>query len=601
MKSLSYLNKYLLKYKFRLLLGIVFITISNIFGLYPAQVIRETFKVLENKYLNKSFDTSEFLFAQHIADLDLSHLLMAFGLIVLGLAIAKGIFTFLMRQTIIVMSRLIEFDLKNEIFSHYQDLDATFYKLNNTGDIMNRISEDVTRVRMYLGPGIMYTINLAVLFVLVIGKMISINPKLTFYSLAPLPILSLLIYIVSNKINKQSEVVQSELSNLSTVSQETFSGIRVIKSFVKESFISKKYGEASEAYMNQSLKLVKINALFHPIMMLLIGLSTIFTIYVGANEYLKGNIDSPGYIAEFIIYVNMLTWPVTALGWVTSLVQRAAASQKRINEFLQTKPVITYPKTEDIAIKGKIEFKNVSFTYPESGIVALKNINFKIEPGETLAIIGKTGSGKSSIAQLILRIYDATEGEILIDDKPIKSYDLQKLRKHIGYVPQEVFLFSDSIKNNIAFGFNNGELPSSNVIEQATKDAVVYHNIIDFPNQFETKLGERGVTLSGGQKQRISIARAIIKSPEILIFDDCLSAVDTETESEILNNLTPIMKNKTSIIISHRISSIKHANEILVLENGEIVEKGTHEELLKNKNIYYETYQKQLLESENRR
>ncbi|GAB4255498.1 MAG: ABC transporter ATP-binding protein [Vicingaceae bacterium] len=582
-------------------MGIVFITISNIFGLYPAQVIRETFKVLENKYLNKSFDTSEFLFAQHIADLDLSHLLMAFGLIVLGLAIAKGIFTFLMRQTIIVMSRLIEFDLKNEIFSHYQDLDATFYKLNNTGDIMNRISEDVTRVRMYLGPGIMYTINLAVLFVLVIGKMISINPKLTFYSLAPLPILSLLIYIVSNKINKQSEVVQSELSNLSTVSQETFSGIRVIKSFVKETFISKKYGEASEAYMNQSLKLVKINALFHPIMMLLIGLSTIFTIYVGANEYLKGNIDSPGYIAEFIIYVNMLTWPVTALGWVTSLVQRAAASQKRINEFLQTKPVITYPKTEDIAIKGKIEFRNVSFTYPESGIVALKNINFKIEPGETLAIIGKTGSGKSSIAQLILRIYDATEGEILIDDKPIKSYDLQKLRKHIGYVPQEVFLFSDSIKNNIAFGFNNGELPSSNVIEQATKDAVVYHNIIDFPNQFETKLGERGVTLSGGQKQRISIARAIIKSPEILIFDDCLSAVDTETESEILNNLTPIMKNKTSIIISHRISSIKHANEILVLENGEIVEKGTHEELLKNKNIYYETYQKQLLESENRR
>ncbi len=501
-----------------------------------------------------------------------------------------------MRQTIIIMSRLIEYDLKNEIYQHYQKLDATFYKENNTGDIMNRISDDVSKVRMYLGPSIMYSINLVILFALVVPIMFSINVRLSLYSLIPLPILSIIIYLVSNRINKQSEKVQSKLSDITTISQETYSGIRIIKTYVKENFFSSKLNLENEAYKTHSMNLVKTNAFFFPIMMLLIGLSTILTIYIGGQEYIAGNLKEKGTILQFVIYVNMLTWPVTAIGWVTSIVQRAAASQKRINEFLSTQPKVKNTTIEDLNLDGDIVFKNVSFTYPESGITALKNISFKISHGKTLAIVGKTGSGKSSIINLLLRSYDVNNGEILIDNKNLKDINLNQLKENTGVVPQDVFLFSDTIENNIAFGYKNS-LPNNSKIEEAAKNAAIFNNINELKDGFQTLIGERGVTLSGGQKQRISIARAIIKEPKILIFDDCLSAVDTETEDIILTNLKRIMKHKTSIIISHRVSSVKNGDTILVLNEGEIIEQGTHESLLSAKGNYYETYQTQLLET----
>jgi len=449
---------------------------------------------------------------------------------------------------------------------------------------------------MYLGPGIMYSINLVALFIMVVTVMISIDVELTLYALSPLPILSILIYIVSNKINKKSEIVQEHLSQLSTFSQESFSGIRIIKSFVKEKFMNKELDREAEVYKEKNLNLVKLEAFFFPIMLLLIGLSTILTVYIGGMKTISGEI-SAGNIAEFIIYVNMLTWPVTALGWVTSLVQRAAASQSRINEFLETVPEILNPSSDHLNIQGTIEFKDVSFVYPDSGTKALNKINFKAKAGETIAIIGKTGSGKSTIADLICRLYDSTSGNILIDGKNINAINLNSLRENIGYVPQEVFLFSDSIKNNISFGITKEEADNQS-IQQSAKDAVIHDNISQFENQYETELGERGITLSGGQKQRISIARAIIDQPKILIFDDCLSAVDTHTEEEILKNLKGILKDKTAIIISHRISSIKHADHILVLSEGSVIEEGNHQELLDAKGSYFETYQKQLLEEE---
>ncbi|MBE7442330.1 MAG: ABC transporter ATP-binding protein [Flavobacteriales bacterium] len=593
MKSLKYLNKYLFKYKYRLLLGTVFIVISNIFALYPAQIIRETFNLVEAKLSNKVIDSSSF-FGDLFNSLSFGKAILTFGIIVFALALIKGLFVFFTRQTIIIMSRLIEYDLKNEIFNHFQLLDTSFYKENNTGDIMNRISEDVSKVRMYLGPGIMYSINLITLFALVVPVMFSINVKLTLYSLTPLPILSIIIYYVSSRINKQSEEVQAKLSDITTLSQETYSGIRIIKSFVKEKlFISKLYNE-NEDYLKNSMSLVKTNAVFAPVMMMLIGLSTIFTIYVGGLEYIAGNVTM-GNILEFVFYINMLTWPVTAIGWVTSIAQRAAASQTRINEFLNTKPKIENPTNDKFNYEGHIVFDNVSFTYPESGIKALKNISFEVKPGETLAIVGRTGSGKSSIINLILRKYDCTSGSITIDQTNVKQLNLNLLRENIGYVPQEVFLFSDSIENNIGFGYKNG-LPDEEVIKQAAKDAAIYSNIIEFPKGFKTRIGERGVTLSGGQKQRISIARAIIKEPKILIFDDCLSAVDTETEDIILENLERIMKNKTSLIVSHRVSSVKNADKILVIEHGEIIESGTHQSLMELGKTYYTMYQNQLLE-----
>ncbi|MGE0562621.1 MAG: ABC transporter ATP-binding protein [Flavobacteriales bacterium] len=593
MKSLKHLNKYLFQYKYRLLLGTVFIVLSNIFALYPAQIIRETFNLVEAKLSGKAIASTSFI-GDYFHTLTFGKAILAFGIVVFALAIIKGVFMFFTRQTIIIMSRLIEFDLKNEIFNHFQLLDTSFYKENNTGDIMNRISEDVSKVRMYLGPGIMYTINLVTLFALVIPVMFSINVKLTLYSLTPLPILSFIIYYVSSRINKQSEKVQAKLSDITTLSQETYSGIRIIKSFVKEKlFINKLYND-NEDYLNHSMNLVKTNAVFFPVMMLLIGLSTIFTVFIGGIEYINGNVTL-GNILEFVFYINMLTWPVTAIGWVTSIVQRAAASQTRINEFLDTKPKIKNPTNKHFDYSGNIVFKNVSFTYPESGINALKDISFEVKQGETLAIVGRTGSGKSSIINLILRKYDVTSGSVFIDDENIQQLNLNELRENIGYVPQEVFLFSDSIENNIAFGYKNG-LPDKSVIEEAAKNAAIYSNIIEFPNGFKTRIGERGVTLSGGQKQRISIARAIIKEPKILIFDDCLSAVDTETEDIILENLERIMKNKTSLIVSHRVSSVKNADKILVIENGEIIEAGTHQSLMNLGKTYYTMYQNQLLE-----
>ncbi len=583
MKSLKHINKYFLKYRWRLILGVIFVSISNIFAVYSVTFVRDAIDYIQQI---PTTDSS----ANHYQQL------INYGLLIIGLALVSGFFLFLTRQTIIVMSRLIEYDLKNEIYEHYQKLDTAFYKRNNTGDLMNRISEDVSRVRMYIGPAIMYIVNTAITFALTISVMIHVDIKLTLYVLLPLPLLAISIYYVSNTINKKSTKVQEQLSNITTQAQEAFSGIRVLKAYGREKQSLKEFEKQSNEYQKRTMGLVKTESLFQPFMILLIGMSTIFTIYIGGLQVINGKI-SYGNIAEFIVYVNRLTWPIASLGWVTSLIQRAAASQTRINEFLQTQPEIENPTTQIEKIKGTIEFKNVNFVYPDSGIEALKNVSFKIEQGKSLAIIGRTGSGKSTIANLLLRLYDINNGEILIDNKIISSLNLENLREKIGYVPQEVFLFSDSISNNISFGLSKNE-SSKTIIEKAAKDAVIYSNIKDFPSGFETIVGERGITLSGGQKQRISIARAIIKQPQILIFDDCLSAVDTETEEEILNNLKPLMKDKTTIIISHRVSSVKNADNIIVLENGEIIEQGTHQELLEKQTAYFNIYKMQLLEEE---
>lgn len=506
------------------------------------------------------------------------------------MALLRGIFLFLIRQTIIAMSRLIEFDLKNEIYIKYQNLPLSFYRQNSTGDLMARITEDVGRVRMYLGPALMYGINLVVLFPMVIVYMLSVNVPLTIYSLLPLPVLSLSIYVVNNMINERSEKIQRSLSNLSTFVQEAFSGIRVIKAFVREQDSANDFQKASEDYKVKSIRLTLVESLFYPLILALIGLSTIITVYVGGNQVIDGAIGY-GVIAEFILYVSMLTWPVTSLGWVTSIVQRAAASQTRINEFLDEKNEILSTENYQKDIIGEIEVKNLSFVYPDSGIKALDDVSFEVKEGQSLAIIGTTGSGKSTVANLLLRMYDATSGSILIDGKDIRSYSISGLRSQVGYVPQDVFLFSDSISNNIGFGLE-GTLDKE-LIEKAAKDADVYDNILGFPNGFETRLGERGITLSGGQKQRVSIARAIAKEPKILVLDDCLSAVDTKTENSILNSLNKIMKGRTSIIISHRVSSAKLADMIVVLDDGKLIEKGTHEVLMEMKGVYAELYEKQ--------
>lgn len=593
MKELYSLNKYLYKYRFRMLLGVVFIVLSNWFGVFPAQVIRLAFDLVKEQislyqYLN-GFERQALFYKAFI------NIVLLFGFIVFAVAVIKGIFMFFMRQTIIVVSRLIEYDLKNEIYNHYQKLNLSFYRRNNTGDLMNRVSEDVGRVRMYIGPAIMYTLNLIVLFILVISTMISVNPKLTFFAVLPMPLLFLSIYYVQNIINKKSESIQEQLSTLSSTIQESFSGIRVIKAYVREKEIKEKFDRESDEYKEKSMGLVNVQAVFFPTVLALIGISTLLTIYVGGKEVIAGNITA-GNIAEFIVYVNMLTWPVTSVGWVTSLVQRASASQKRINEFIQIVPEIdATPEQVKYNIEGDIEFKNVSFHYPDTGIKALHNISFKIKAGQTLAIIGRTGSGKSTIANLLFRMYDIDEGSLLIDNKDIKAHHLFHLRNQISMVPQEVFLFSDSIKNNIGFGVDHA---SNERIEKAAKDAAVYDNIIHFEKGFETMVGERGITLSGGQKQRVSIARAVLKEPKILIFDDALSAVDTKTEEAILHKLKIIMKERTSILISHRISTVKDADLIIYMDNGEIIEQGTHDELISLQKAYAELYQKQLLEEE---
>ncbi|WP_194774207.1 ABC transporter ATP-binding protein [Pararhodonellum marinum] len=587
MKSLWRLNKYLYKYKGYLILGIIFTIISNIFVIIPAQLVR-----IAINYVVESFSFYQFYEGTGQAGEARSVFLgfiFVFGILILVMALLRGFFLFLIRQTIIIMSRLIEYDMKNEIFEHYQNLPLSFYRRNSTGDLMARITEDVSRVRMYLGPAIMYGINLIILFPLVIGYMLSVNVELTLYSLLPLPVLSLSIYFVNNLINERSEKIQRSLSGLSTYIQEAFSGIRVLKAFVRENDSVHNFKTASEDYKRKSIRLTVVQSLFFPVILALIGISTIITVYVGGRQVIDGAIGY-GVIAEFILYVNMLTWPVTSLGWVTSIIQRAAASQTRINEFLDEKNDIVSIESLEMAIKGEITVKNLSFVYPDSGVQALKKVSFELQGGEALAIIGTTGSGKSTIANLLMRMYDASSGEILIDGRDIKAYDISSLRKQIGYVPQDVFLFSDTIANNIAFGLDEvGE----GVVEKAAKDADVYDNIIEFPNGFETKLGERGITLSGGQKQRVSIARAISKEPKILLLDDCLSAVDTKTENAILNSLKVIMLNKTSIIISHRVSSAKLADKIIILDDGKIVEQGSHEALLSLKGTYAELYEKQ--------
>jgi ATP-binding cassette subfamily B protein len=587
MKELRYLNPYLLKYKWHLILGTLFVIISNIFQIVPAQLVRHSLDlVVDNIQVYRSF---------HNLDLQNSFFsVFAFGILIyagliLLMALLRGIFLYFVRQTLIVMSRHIEYDLKNDIFKHYQTLPLSFYRRNNTGDLMNRISEDVGRVRMYLGPAIMYGLTLITLFLMLIPYMFWISPTLTLYAISPLPLLSLSIFFVNNIIERQSEHIQKSQSRLSTFVQEAFSGIRVLKSFNRETESISKFEAESDQYKRESLKLTKVQSLFFPIIMGLIGLSTILTVYAGSVEVINGNLTF-GHIAEFIIYVNLLTWPVTSLGWTSSLVQRAEASQKRINEFLKTKSNIVSEKNLVHDIKGKLEFRNVSFIYPDTGIKALKNISFVIHPGESLAIIGTTGSGKSTVSNLISRLYDAREGEILIDDIPVTHFDLTSLRSQIGYVPQDVFLFSDTISNNIAFGIKE---PDQIRIEQAAKDADVYSNIISFPLGFSTRIGERGITLSGGQKQRVSIARAIVREPKILMLDDALSAVDTKTENTILNSMKRIMMGRTTIIISHRVSSAKLANKIVVLVDGDIVEHGTHESLITRNGHYKELYEKQ--------
>lgn len=610
-----------------MLLGLVFVVLSNWFAVYSPQVIREAVDLIATAVKQMDLPVAERQLdvpatlqlwvgwtgidlhgrLQQLSDDDTIKLTIVWAagmlaLLYLAFALVKGVFLFGMRQMIIVVSRLIEYDLKNTIFDHYQKLDRAFYKRNSTGDLMNRISEDVGKVRMYLGPAVMYTSGLIVLFALCVARMLSVNMEMTLWTLAPLPIMSVVIYYVSDVINRRSMAVQKQQSRLSTLAQESFSGVRVLKAYGKEPMATERFAEAAADYRERSLEQAKIEALFMPAILFLIGLSTVLTIYIGGMKVISGDGSvSIGNIAEFVIYVNMLTWPFASVGWVTSLVQQASASMERINEFLDTEPTIQDEADDLDELKGAITFKNVSFTYSTTGIKALDGVSFHVPVGGSLAIVGHTGSGKSTLAELIGRSFDVTDGMILIDDVPIKRIKLEKLRGHLGFVPQDVFLFSDTIRNNIAFSLDNvnGSIEQAKLqerVEKAAKDANVHHNIIDFPKSYDTLLGERGITLSGGQKQRISIARAIIGNPRILLFDDALSAVDTATEEAILSALRTIMKGRTTVIISHRISAVKAVDQILVLENGRVVERGKHDELLKLEGLYAELYEEQLLE-----
>ncbi len=584
MKELSYLNKYFVKYKFSFLLGIFITIIAQIFSLFTPKLISKSFKIIE------SFSTDNTTGKAIVQQELISNILW-----IIATTMIAGFLSFLMRQTLIVMSRHIEFDLKNEVFRQYENLSQNFYKQNRTGDLMSRISEDVSKVRMYVGPAVMYSINTFVRFAIVIIYMFNVSPRLTFYTLIPLPILSYAIYKISSEINNRSTVFQQYLSKISSFTQEIFSGIRVIKAYSLEDQHQKNLGELANESKSKSLNLARIQALFGPLMIALIGISNLIVIYFGGLMYIDGTIKSIGTIAEFILYVNMLTWPVASLGWVSSMVQEAEASQKRINEFLKIEPEIQNKNPEKSIIEGAISFENVCYTYEDTNIKALQGVSFKVNKGETLAILGKTGSGKSTVISLISRLYEVTEGQITIDGNEISKINLSDLRNSIGIVPQDAFLFSDSIKNNIKFG---KEEASDEEVEAAAKSAEVHDNIIGFNKQYNTILGERGITLSGGQKQRVSIARAIIKDPKILLFDDCLSAIDTETEEAILNNLQGICKSKTTIIVSHRVSSAKNADRIIILDEGKIIEQGSHNQLI-NKNGYYAAlYLKQLSEKE---
>lgn len=605
-------------------MGFLFIALGNVFNVYAPVIVRdgidhfsESLSVVNAsansaevnnpssfitlaKWVGLDYASTTVITKENVAaQLTKTGILLAFAYLIIYLI--KGVFLFYQRQTIIVMSRYIEYDLKNEIFDHYQKLDTAFYKRNRTGDLMNRISEDVNRVRMYLGPAVMYTINLIVLFVFCVYVMLDIHVELTLYTLLPMPFMMIAIFYVSTIINRRTERVQKQQSKLSTIVQETVSGIRVLKAFNREPYFTEEFDRESDDYKQKQLRLIKAEALFMPVIGLLVGLSTALTIYIGTGKVIAGEI-TPGVIVQFVFYVNLLTWPFASVGWVTSLVQKAEASQGRINEFLKTQPDIVDPKSEaNTTDKGNaistapiIEFRNVGFVYPDSGIVALKNVDITINKGEKLAIIGRTGSGKSTLANLILRLFDPTSGDILIGGTSLKSIALSDWRRRIGYVPQEVFLFSDTIAENIAFSLDT---PDQQKVELAAKRADIHQNIQLFPDKYQTILGERGINISGGQKQRVSIARAIANSPEILLFDDCLSAVDSETEENILSELSELMAGKTSIIISHRISSIRHADKIIVLDHGEIKEYGNHSELLKINGIYADMFRKQALET----
>lgn len=584
MKELQYLNKYFLKYKYSFLIGIITTIVAQIFSLFTPKLISKSFKAIED--FSKQAGTNPLLIQKELTNNIL---------LIIATTIIAGFLTFLMRQTLIVMSRHIEFDLKNEVFRQYENLTQNFYKQNRTGDLMNRISEDVGKVRMYVGPAVMYTINTFIRFTIVIIYMYNVSPRLTLYALLPLPILSFAIFKLSSEINTRSTIFQQYLSKISSFTQEVFSGIRVIKAYSLEQQYQKNLADLSEESKMKSLHLAKTQSLFGPLMLALIGVSNLVVIYFGGMMYINGTIASIGTIAEFILYINMLTWPVASLGWVSSMVQEAEASQKRINEFLKIQPEIENMHEEKSEIIGDIEFKNVSFVYEDSRITAVNNISFSIEKGKTLAILGKTGAGKSSILSLISRLYDVTSGEILVDGQNIKGLNLYDLRNSISIVPQDAFLFSDSIKNNIKFGKENA---TNLEVENAAKKAVVHDNIIQFNKAYETVLGERGITVSGGQKQRISIARALIKNAPILLLDDCLSAVDTETEETILNNLLLYCRDKTTIIVSHRVSSAKNADQIIIIDEGKIIQQGSHNQLINENGYYSQLYLKQLSEKE---
>lgn len=587
MKALRYVNKYFIKYKWRILIGIFITILSKILALKVPRIIGESLngvgQYLEDRNAGLNPDI------EPIKEELLWNVLM-----IVGAAVLAGFFTFLMRQTIIVTSRLIEFDLKNEIYEQYQRLSLNFYKKNRTGDLMNRISEDVTKVRMYFGPAVMYTMNMLFLFIVGLWQMIQVDPKLTLYTLIPFPILSVSIFFISKVINQKSTIVQVYLSKLTTYNQEFFSGINVVKSYGIEPSVIGSFDTLADESKKKNIDLSKVQALFFPLMILLIGISNLLVVYIGGTQYINGEIQI-GVIAEFIIYVNMLTWPVAVVGWVTSIVQTAEASQKRINEFLQEIPEIQNENTSHSTIQGKVSFENVTLIYDDTNIQALKGISFTVEAGETIAILGKTGAGKSSVVNLVSRLYDASGGTVKIDDIPIHKVNLDDLRSSVGFVPQDPFLFSDTITNNIRFGKYGA---SQYEVVEAAKKAVVHENIIGFKDEYDTVLGERGITLSGGQKQRVSIARAIIKDPRILVFDDCLSAVDTETEEKILGNLEEVSKDKTTFIISHRVSSAKNADKIIILDEGKIIQQGTHSQLISKKGYYKDLYEQQLLEKE---